>query len=80
MRHLANLESEITQRRAKLGEAMEKARGQQAHLFELRAALDLFEVDGRRSKDAVEAALGRLGRESAYPEVDRARTLITTTE
>jgi class 3 adenylate cyclase len=75
LRHLANLESDPTKRAAALRDALEIARAQQAHLFELRAALDLFELGTLRRED-LEAALDRLANDPSYPEVGRAQALI----
>ena len=80
LRHLANLESDANERRSRLADALERARVQQAHLFELRAALDLFDVDAGLGRDQLEVALGRLGNDPAYPDVGRALARISTTE
>jgi len=76
-RHLAHLELHPAGREEKLQGALVVARSQHAALFELRAALDLAELD-RRHIDEVDRALGRLGRDLAYPEVTRAEAVLGT--
>jgi class 3 adenylate cyclase/tetratricopeptide (TPR) repeat protein len=53
--------------------ALELARCQGAHLFELRAALDDFEQRGAIARPAVAAAVSRMPTVSAMPELARAR-------
>jgi class 3 adenylate cyclase len=77
LRHLAPLEPDPQGRRKRLDEALELARRQRAALFELRIALDLAALDPVRVTE-VERALGRLGRNVAYPEVVRAEAVLAT--
>jgi class 3 adenylate cyclase/tetratricopeptide (TPR) repeat protein len=76
IRHAAHLEPDADSRRRKLEAALAVARTQPAPLFELRVALDLERLVPGRARAAVDAALGRLGRGSAYPEVARAHTVL----
>ena len=79
LRHLSHLELHPEGRQAKLREALQVARSQHAHLFELRTALDLADIDRSHNQD-VEAALGRLGRGALYPEVAKAEAVLATVE
>ena len=76
-RHLAHLELHPAGREEKLRAALLMARSQRAALFELRAALDLADLD-RRHIEEVDRALDHLGRDSAYPEVARAQAVLGT--
>jgi len=76
-RHLAHLERHPAGREEKLHAALLVARSQHAALFELRAALDLAELD-RRHLGEVDRALGHLGHHTAYPEVAVAQALLGT--
>ena len=46
-------------------------------MFELRAALDLADLDPRHV-DEVDRALGHLGRDASYPEVALAEAVLGT--
>ena len=63
-------------RAADLGVAVEIARRQGAPLFELRAALDDFELRGEDARGVLAQACGRLQDTCALPEVLQARTLL----
>ena len=63
-------------RRADLEAALELARRQGAHLFELRAALDDFELRGELARAPLADALSRMPGDSTLPEVARARAAI----
>ena len=75
LRHLAHLELHPAGRDEKLRAALVTARSQHAALFELRAALDLADLD-RRHIDEVDQALGHLGRNAASPEVAAAEAAL----
>jgi len=62
--------------RADLEAALELARHQGAHLFELRAALDDFELRGELARAPLADAVSRLPDDSTIPEVARARAAI----
>ena len=63
-------------RRADLEAALELARRQGAHLFELRAALDDFELRGELARAPLSDAVSRMPDDSTIPEVTRARAAI----
>ena len=63
-------------RRADIATALALARRQGATLFELRAALDDFELRGERARAALIAAVRCMPTDSAMPEVARARAAI----
>ena len=58
------------------GAALELARRQGAHLFELRAALDDFDLRGEPARAPLADAVNRLPADSTIPEVTRARAVI----
>ena len=60
--------------RADLEAALELARRQGARLFELRSALDDFELRGELARAALLAAVSRMPTDSAMPEMARARS------
>jgi hypothetical protein len=59
-------------RRADIAAALELARRQGATLFELRAALDDFELRGEPARAALADAASRIPTDSALPELARA--------
>ena len=59
-------------RRADLAAALDLARRQGATLFELRAALDDFELRGQPARAALIDAAGRIPADSGWPELARA--------
>ncbi len=63
-------------RRAALSEAIELARGQDARIFELRAAMDYFESFGEPARQALVDALSRFPGDSDWPELMRAKALL----
>ena len=63
-------------RAADLAAAIELARRQDAPLFELRAALDDFELRGDSARAVLADAAARLPADSALPEVVRAQALL----
>jgi tetratricopeptide (TPR) repeat protein len=56
--------------------AIETAREQQAPIFELRAAIDDFELHGEPSRSALADAISRLPADSEWPDLARARALL----
>jgi len=63
---------------AGLRDAITTARAQGAHLFELRAALDLYGFDPAAYAADLDAATRRFPGDARYPELDRARTVVAT--
>ncbi|OBA79601.1 cyclase [Mycobacterium sp. 1164966.3] len=59
-------------RRADIGAALELARRQGARLFELRSALDDYELRGEEATSAVANALARIPHDFSWPELARA--------
>ncbi|HZN82793.1 MAG TPA: hypothetical protein VFC01_24415 [Mycobacterium sp.] len=59
-------------RRADVGAALALARRQGATLFELRAALDDFELRGEPARETLVDVIGRMPADSAWPELARA--------
>ncbi|MGB6512827.1 MAG: adenylate/guanylate cyclase domain-containing protein [Mycobacterium sp.] len=56
--------------------AIDTARQQSALIFELRAAIDAFELHGESSKETLIEAVSRFPVDSGWPELRRARTLL----
>ena len=56
--------------------ALELARRQHAPIFQLRAATDLFALDGAPSRHAVSGALSGFSEGSSWPEVAPARAML----
>ena len=63
-------------RAAGFGAALDLARGQGAPLFELRAALDDFELRGQPARQALSNAASRLVSDNDVPELARAREML----
>jgi len=63
-------------RAADLAAARELARHQGAWLFELRASLDDFGLRGDAARAALVAAVDKLPRDSALPELAKARAVL----
>ncbi|HET9876335.1 MAG TPA: adenylate/guanylate cyclase domain-containing protein, partial [Mycobacterium sp.] len=59
-----------------LRSAIETARAQEAKIFELRAAIDDFELQGESSAGTLTDAISRFPVDSSWPELVRARTLL----
>ena len=76
LRSRAGTHSDPDARAADLAAAIALARSQGAPLFELRAALDDFELRGQPARAALADAVTRLASESPLPEVMRARALL----
>jgi hypothetical protein len=64
-------------REAEISAALQLARSQTATLFELRTALDDFELRGEVAADTVAAAANRIPANSACPELERARAALS---
>ncbi len=64
-------------RAADLAAAIELARRQDAPLFELRAAIDDFDLRGEDARAGLAAAADRLPADSALPEVARTKALLS---
>ena len=67
-------------RRADLGAALDVARRQGATLFELRAALDDFQLRGQPARAAVVDAVSRLPADSEFPSLARARAALESSD
>jgi class 3 adenylate cyclase/tetratricopeptide (TPR) repeat protein len=76
LRLRAHTTDDAETRRKDLQAAWELARRQDAPIFQLRAATDLFELDGATARDAVSAALSRFPEGSTWPEVAPARAML----
>jgi len=63
-------------RRADIGAALELARRQGATLFELRTAIDDYELRGQPARAALVDAVGRFPTNSAWPELAQAQALL----
>jgi hypothetical protein len=64
-------------RAAALGDALRLARRQGAHLFELRAVLDDFDVRGDPARAALHDVVSRIPLSSGWPELARANAALT---
>jgi class 3 adenylate cyclase len=76
LRLRAGTANDVAERRSDLEAAWDLALRQDAPIFQLRAATDLFHLDGLRARDVVSTALDRFPRECPWPEFASARTLI----
>ena len=72
LRLRAHTHTDPDARRADIGAALDLARRQGATLFELRAALDDFELRGEPARAALADAASRIPTDSALPELARA--------
>jgi class 3 adenylate cyclase/predicted ATPase len=68
--------SDIDSQRADLSSAIKLAHGQDARIFELRAAADNFELSGERGRQMLVDAISRFPDGSTWPELARARALV----
>ena len=75
LRLRAHAAGDAAARDADLRAAIDTARRQSASIFELRAAIDAFELHGESSKQALNEAISRFPVDSGWPELARARTL-----
>jgi class 3 adenylate cyclase len=76
LRLRAHTTDDIAMRRDDLEAAGELARRQGAPIFQLRAATDLFELDGASARDAISDALSRFPDGSSWPETAAARAML----
>jgi hypothetical protein len=76
LRLRAQTTDDIGERREDLEAAWELARRQDAPIFQLRAATDLFALDGAPARDAVSGALSGFSEGSSWPEVAPARAML----
>jgi hypothetical protein len=63
-------------RDADLRAAIDTARQQSASIFELRPAIDAFDLHGESSRQTLIEAISRFPPDSGWPELRRARTLL----
>jgi hypothetical protein len=76
LRLRAHTADDIGARREDLEAAWELARRQDAPIFQLRAATDLFALDGAPAQHAVSGALNGFSEGSSWPEVAPARAML----
>lgn len=76
LRLRAHTTEDADTRNGDLRAAIDMARQQTAAIFELRAAIDAFELRGESSRGALIDAAGRFPLDSGWPELVRARTLL----
>lgn len=76
LRARAHTQTDPDARAAGFGAALDLARRQGAPLFELRAALDDFELRGQPAREALSDAASRLVSDSDMPELARAREML----
>jgi hypothetical protein len=77
LRLRAHTRSDLDARRADITAALELARRQGATLFELRAALDDFELRGEPASAAVADAANHIPANNAWPELAQARLALS---
>ena len=80
LRLRAHTHTDPDARRADITAALELARRQGATLFELRAALDDFELRGQPARAALIDAASRIPANNAWPELARAQALLQLTD
>ena len=76
LRLRAHTHTDPDARQADIGAALELARRQGATLFELRAALDDFELRGEPARAALIDVASRIPTNSAWPELARAQAAL----
>ena len=79
MRLRAHTHTDPDARRADIGAALALARRQGATLFELRAALDDFELHGQPARAALTDVVSRFPPDSGWPELARAQAALDQT-
>ena len=79
LRLRAHTHTDPDARRADITAALALARRQGATLFELRAALDDFELRGQPARAALVDAASRIPTNNAWPELVRARAALSAT-
>ncbi|MCW2686093.1 MAG: adenylyl cyclase class-3/4/guanylyl cyclase [Mycobacterium sp.] len=80
LRLRAHTHTDPAGRRADVGAALELAHRQGATLFELRAALDDYELRGRPARAALTDAASHIPADSSLPELARARAAMDQTD
>jgi tetratricopeptide (TPR) repeat protein len=76
LRLRAHTAADAEARDADLSAAIDTARRQAASIFELRAAIDAFELHGEPWKESLIEAISRFPSDSGWPDLHRARTLL----
>jgi len=76
LRLRAHTLDDVGERHRHLLDAIELARKQGAHIFELRSAADDFELVGEPARMALLEAYGRIPADQPWPELARARALL----
>ena len=76
LRLRAHTAADADARDADLRAAIDTARQQSAWIFELRAAIDAFELHGESWKETLIEAISRFPLDSGWPELRQARTLL----
>jgi class 3 adenylate cyclase len=76
LRLRAHTTEDTEARVADLASAIQTARRQRAHIFELRSAIDDFELRGAAARQALVDAADRLPSDGGWPELARARALL----
>jgi hypothetical protein len=76
MRLRAHTLEDPNARHTQLRDAIEVAKGQGAHLFELRAAADDYELVGEPARASLIEALSRFSPDQTWPELARIRALL----
>ena len=77
LRLRAHTHTDPDARRADINAALELARRQRATLFELRTALDDFELRSQSARAALVDAAGRISTNNAWPELARAQAALS---
>ena len=72
----AHTQTDRAARQADIDAALDLARRQDAPLFELRAALDDFELRGAPARGALADVAARIPADSTWPELARARAIL----
>lgn len=76
LRLRAHTADQVDARDSDLQAAIATAREQGASIFELRSAIDVFELQGESGRGVLTDAISRFPADSGWPELTRARTLL----
>ncbi|BBZ45201.1 ATP-binding protein [Mycobacterium parmense] len=76
LRILAHTHRDPAQRHAQLWAAIELAREQHATIFEIRCAIEYFELCGEVAREALRDSVSRFPADGAWPDLARARALL----
>jgi hypothetical protein len=76
LRLRAHTTDDPDERDADLRVAIDTARQQSASIFELRVAIDDFELHGESAREALADAISRFPADGEWPDLVRARTLL----